>query len=183
MDLAAFVMVDVYDVCMMIYFKIISIIYTLYYYKSPLVVTYAYLECLSTKNKKEITNEVANGNKWKFDSDNYNVYIYYKHLPTMKNYAIVYNNKNPVHFPPYAYEVYNARVRPLNKILNIFIDNEDCTNVLKMFAGPKENFYGDIHETNLSWITKIDYEISPVVKKFNSTLVEKIIDPITMKEV
>ena len=182
MNLLDFVFIDCFETIKTIYAYLFGLYYTIFYYKSPLIVTQAYVKCLENGLTKDISNEISNGSLWKFKSKNYNVYIYYKHLPSHKDYALVYNNSKVINFPPYDYSTYNKRVRP--GIISMCINNEDMTNLLTTFAGPKQNFYTDLHDTKLSWITQDTYyDTLPVIQKSNAYGERKTVDPLTMKEV
>ena len=107
MNLVDFVFIDCFETIKTIFAYLVGLYYTLIYFKGPLVVTQAYTKCLDKGITKDISKEIANGSSWKFESSNFNVYIYYKHLPSNKDYALVYNNSKVVPFPPYDYSVYN----------------------------------------------------------------------------
>jgi hypothetical protein len=175
-------MVDMFEYIMMIYMRILEVYYTLKYYKSPIVVKHAYAQCLDDlTHKKTITKEISCGKPWSFKSKDYNVYIYYKHLPTMKDYAIVYNNSAQIKFPPYDYSIFNKKVKP--GIIDYYVDNDDYTSLLKEFAGPKQNFYYDLHDTKISWITQTLYKHVPSITKTTTYGETKTLDPFSMKEV
>ena len=176
-----FICVDVVDYICCIYRYLLSLYYILVYYKSPLVVTYAYAKCLESPSKiKIITREISQGLSWKFSSKHYNVYIYYKHIPSLTDYAIVYNNCNPIHFPPYNYSVYSKKIRP--GILSIMINNKDETDTLRLFCGPKQNFYADLQDTDISWISP-KHTNDSIISIVNTRGETKMISPLTMKTV
>ena len=76
---------------------------------------------------------------------------------------------------------YYKKVKP--GIIDYYVDNDDYTSLLKEFAGPKQNFYYDLHDTKISWITQTLYKHVPSITKTTTYGETKTLDPFSMKEV
>ena len=146
-------MCDVYEFIQYIYLYLLKI-YTFFFYNQvPLVVKSAETICLDSGSSKDITKEISLGKPFKYQSDNSIVKIFYQF--SLKDYAMIYHKSSPLQFPPYDLATFHKRPRP--GIASITIENNDFTDILKPYAGPKQNFYSDhdrfkvfhFHWTNL----------------------------------
>ena len=134
-----FIMCDVYEFIQCIYMYLLKI-YTFFMYNQvPLVVKRAETICLNSGSSKDITKEISSGKPFKYPSDNSIVKIFYQF--SFKDYAMIYHKSSPLKFPPYDLTTFHKRPRP--GIASITIENNDFTDILKPYAGPKQNFYTD----------------------------------------
>ena len=134
-----FIMCDVYEFIQYVYIYFVKI-YTFFMYNQvPLVVKCAETICLDSGSSKNITKEISLGKPIKYLSDNSIVKIFYQF--NLQDYAMMYHKSSPLPFPPYELTSFHKRPRP--GIATIGIENKDFTEILKPYAGPKQNFYMD----------------------------------------
>lgn len=176
--LVTFIMCDCVEFYKYVYKFLCAFYYFSVYYQIPVIVTDARAICQETLESKDISFEIANGKTYKFNSKNYNVQIEY--IVDGKKYAMVYNNSNPLAFPPYSIDVYKKRVRP--GILEFIVDgNAEYSEILKMYAGPKLDFYNSIdgfQGVDISWIIGE----KPKDISYNNSYGERVtLDPNSMK--
>lgn len=148
-QIVEFIMCDMYEIVKIVYEYILAIRVFLRYTHVPLFVTFAETMCLETGEVKIITKEISKGATFKYPSNNSIVRIKYRF--DNKDYAMLYHKNHPVPFPPYNLHDFTKRARP--GIASITITDENFTELLKPYAGPKQNFYSDINEYgfNFKW--------------------------------
>ena len=172
-----FLLYDVYNFFMYIYSVFKTLKLKLRYHQLPIYVTNAYVICQDTGKGMCVTEHIANGTKYNFDSTNFLVYVYY--IVNNKTYSMVYHNTKPLPFPPYNINECTKKIRPA--IVEYNVDgNTDYTNLFLQFSGPKQNFYADIdsHVTPAEWILNEEAE---EIMFMNSFGIRSQLDPETLK--
>ena len=144
---------DFFELCLKIYkLHILPYFFALWYYNVPLAIISA--ETISNRTNERLDNSLvmSRGYMPKYPDDDSFCKIAY----TFQNvqYIMAYHKKNQLPFPPYYLNTFVQKVKPGIASITLCCEDKeyDFTEILKKYAGPKQNFYSDKEDySGLNW--------------------------------